>query len=118
MLGADVVVAEAQRFAQRQLEDLLGARRERDLTGRDLFAGADDAHDLRADALNGDVEALEDAGGQALLLAQQPEQDVLGADVVVLERARLFLGQDDHLAGSFGESLEHLLLGPSCRSSR
>ena len=50
---------------------------------------------------------LEDAGGQALLLAQQAEQDVLGADVVVLERARLLLGEDDHLAGSLCESLEH-----------
>ena len=50
---------------------------------------------------------LEDAGGQALLLTQQPEQDVLGADVVVLERPRLFLREDDHLTGTFGESLEH-----------
>ena len=106
VLGADVVVAERERLAQRQLEHLLGARRERDLAGGDLLAGADDPHHLGADALDGDVERLEDAGGQALLLAQQPEQDVLGADVVVLERARLFLGQDDDLTGSLCESLE------------
>ena len=106
VLGADVVVAERERLAQRQLQDLLGARRERDLSGGDLLAGADDPHHLRADALDGDVERLEDAGGQALLLAQQAEQDVLGADVVVLERARLFLGQDDYLTGSLCESLE------------
>jgi len=31
---------------------------------------------------------------------------VLGADVVVLQRARLFLGQDDYLTGSLCESLE------------
>ena len=107
VLGADVVVAEAQRLAQRELEHLLGARRERDLAGGDLLAGADDAHDLRAHALDGDVEALEDAGGEALLLAEQAEQDVLGADVVVLERPRLLLRENDHLAGSFCESLEH-----------
>ena len=107
VLGADVVVAEAQRLAQRELEHLLGARRERDLAGGDLLAGADDAHDLRAHALDGDVERLEHAGREALLLAQQAEQDVLGADVVVLERPRLLLGEDDHLAGSFCESLEH-----------
>ena len=107
VLGADVVVAERQRLAQRELEHLLRARRERDLAGGDLLAGADDAHDLRAHALDGDVEALEDAGRQALLLAQQAEQDVLGADVVVLERASLLLGEDDHLAGSLCESLEH-----------
>ena len=100
MLGADVVVAEGERLAQRQLEHLLGARRERDLAGGDLLAGADDAHDLGADALDGDVERLEHARGEALLLAQQAEQDVLGADVVVLERPGLFLGEDDDLAGS------------------
>ncbi len=98
---------ERQRLAQRQLEDLLGARRERDLAGGDLLTGADDPHDLGADALDGDVEGLEHAGGEALLLAQQPEQDVLGADVVVLEGPRLLLGEDDDLAGSLCESLEH-----------
>ena len=107
VLGADVVVAEAERLAQRQLEDLLGARRERDLTGGDLLTGADDAHDLCAHTLDGDVERLEHAGGKTLLFAQEAEQDVLGADVVVLERPRLFLRQDDHLAGSLCESLEH-----------
>ena len=74
VLGADVVVAEAQRLAQRELEHLLGARRERDLAGGDLLAGADDAHDLRAHALDGDVEALQHAGGETLLLAQQPSR--------------------------------------------
>ena len=91
VLGADVVVAQAQRLAQRQLENLLGARRERDLAGGDLLAGADDADDLRAHAFNGDVEGLEDASGETLLLAEKTEQDVLGADVVVLERPRLLL---------------------------
>jgi hypothetical protein len=33
---------------------------------------------------------------------------VLGADVVVLERASFLLGEDDHLTGSLCESLEHL----------
>ncbi len=92
VLGADVVVAERERLAQRQLEHLLGARREGDLAGGDLLTGADDPHDLGADALDGDVEGLEDAGGEALLLAEQAEQDVLRADVVVLEGPGLLLG--------------------------
>src|SRR5207244_1904045 len=116
-LRADVVVAQAQRLAQRVLEHLLGARRERDLAGGDLLAGADDAHDLRAHALDGDVEALQHPRGQALLLTQQPEQDVLGADVVVLERPRLLLRKNDHLPGPFCESLEHGVL-PSCERAR
>ena len=108
VLGADVVVAERERLAQRQLEHLLGARRERDLAGGDLLAGADDADDLGADALDGDVERLEHARGEALLLAQQPEQDVLGADVVVLQGPGFLLREDDHLPGPFCESLEQL----------
>ncbi len=106
MLGADVVVAKRERLAQRQLEHLLGARRERDLAGGDLLARADDADDLRAHPFDGDVEGLENPRGEALLLAQQAEQDVLGADVIVLEGARLLLGQDDYLASSLGESLK------------
>ena len=113
VLGADVVVSQAQRLAQRQLEHLLGARRERDLPGGDLLAGADDPHHLRAHALDGDVEALQHACSQALLLAQQSEEDVLGADVVVLERPRLLLRENDHLPGPFCESLEHGVI-PSC----
>jgi hypothetical protein len=92
VLGADVVVAKGERLAQGQLQDLLGSRREGNLAGGDFLTGTDDPHHLGADAFDGDVERLEDAGRQTLLLAQQTEQDVLGADVVVLERARLFLG--------------------------
>jgi hypothetical protein len=55
VLGADVVVAQRQGFAEGQLEDLLGARRERYLPGRHLFAGAHDAHDRRPHLFGGDL---------------------------------------------------------------
>src|SRR4051812_8826993 len=110
VLRADVVVAEAQCLAECELEHLLRARGERDLPGRHFLAGADDAHDLRTHALHSDVEGLEDTSRKSLLLAQQAEQDVLGADVVVLERSRFLLRENDDLTGSFCESLEHVLL--------
>ena len=44
----------------------------------------------------------------AVRFAQQAEQDVLGADVIVAKRARLVLSQHDDLAGALGEPLEHL----------
>jgi hypothetical protein len=37
----------------------------------------------------------------------ETEQDVLGADVVVVEHLRLFLGEHNHATGTVGESLEH-----------
>ena len=106
VLGADVVVAERQRLAQRELEHLLRARRERDLAGRDLVTLADDAGDLRPHLLDRDVERLEHARGKPFLLAQQAEQDVLRSDVVVLQCPRLVLRENDDLTSPFGESLE------------
>ena len=106
VLGADVVVAERERLAQRELEHLLRARRERDLAGRDLVALADDPGDLGANLLDRDVERLEHARGETLLLAEEPQQDVLGADVVVLQRPRLVLGEDDDLTSPLGEPLK------------
>ena len=53
-----------------------------------------------------DAERLERLGGDALALVDQPEQDVLGADVVVVEEASLLLRQDDDSAGPVGEPFE------------
>src|SRR5919108_659549 len=93
-------------FAQREFENLLRARRERNLPRRHLVALADDARNLGAHLLDRDVERFEHACCEPLFLPKEPKQDVLGADVVVLERSRLVLGKDDDLPGSFGEAFE------------
>ena len=113
VLGADVVVAELQRLTQRQLEDLLGPRGERDVPARRRAALADDLLDLAAHGLERDAERLEGLRGDALTLVDEPEQDVLGADVVVVEEARLFLGQDDDPAGPVGEPFEQESVPPT-----
>jgi hypothetical protein len=110
VLGADVVVSQRERLAQCQFEHLLRAGRERDLAGRDLIALADDPRDLRAYLFDRDVERLEHPRGETFLFAQQPEQDVLRSDVVVLERPSLVLGENDDLPGPFGESFEQKLV--------
>jgi hypothetical protein len=74
----------------------------------DLLARANDAADLGPDILEADAQRLERAGCDAFLFAKQPEQQVLGADVVVLERAGLVLREDDGLPCSVGEALEQL----------
>ena len=74
VLGADVVVAERERLAQRQLEHLLGARGERDLAGGDLLAGADDPDHLGADALDRDVERLEHAAARPSSSRRRPRR--------------------------------------------
>ena len=51
---------------------------------------------------------LSSAFAAAFALVDQPEQDVLGADVIVVEHPRLFLGEDDDPAGPIREPLEHV----------
>jgi hypothetical protein len=46
----------------------------------------------------------------------RPEQDVLGADVVVVEHPGLFLGQDDDPPCAVGEPLEHARSSQSGRA--
>ncbi|GMA38410.1 hypothetical protein GCM10025883_04550 [Mobilicoccus caccae] len=116
MLGADVVVAELQRFAQGQLKDLLGARRERDVPAAGLLALADDLLDLLAHGVERDAEAFQRLRGDALTLVDQAQQDVLGPDVVVVEHARFFLRQHDHTSGPVGEPLEHVTRSSLSRS--
>ena len=59
-----------------------------------------DADDLVADLVEVHAERLEDAGGDALALADEAEEQVLGADVVVAEPARLVDRQLDDPLGS------------------
>ena len=106
VLGPDVVVAELERLAQRELEHLLGAGRERDVARRRLAAVADDLFHLGAHGLERDAERLERLGGDSFALVDQAEQDVLGPDVVVVEQARFLLGEDDDPSRSVGEALE------------
>ena len=109
VLGADVVVTEGQGLPQRQLEDLRGARSEGDVPGGFLLALAGDLPDVLADRLQADPQRLKGLGGDAVALADQAEQDVLGADVVVTEHPGLFLSQDRNPPRPVGEPLEHLV---------
>ncbi len=108
VLGSDVIVAELQRFAQAQLKNLLGTRRERDVPRRLLLTGSDDVGHLLTHCVERDAHRLKRLCGDALALVDETEQNVLGSDVVVVQHLGLFLGQDDDAAGAVGESLEHL----------
>ena len=106
VLGADVVVAEAARLVDGQLDDPLGAGREADLADDRAIAAPDDELDRRPDLGQLDVHVLEHAGGDALALADEPEQQVLRADVVVVEPLRLVLRERQDLARAIRELVE------------
>jgi hypothetical protein len=81
--------AHLQRLAPRQLQHLLGSRSERDAPGRGLLALADDLLNLLADGLQADPQRLQRLGRGTLM--DKTEQDVLSADVAVMERPGLMV---------------------------
>src|SRR5205814_5001923 len=54
-------------------------------------------------------ERLQRPGRDTVALVDEAEQDVLGADVVVLKPAGFFLSQDHNPPGPVGKPLEHRL---------
>jgi len=108
MLGVDEAVAEVVRFPMRQLQRLLRARRERNMPGGCLLAAADNLLYLLADRLQPDPQRLQRLGRDSFLLVDQAEQEMLGADVVVVQHPGFFLRQDNYTPGPIGEPLEHV----------
>ena len=106
VLGADVVVAKPPRLIDRKLDDSLGPRRQAHLADDRPIAAADDELDRGADLGQLDVHVLEDARSDTLALADEAEQQVLGADVVVVEPLRLVLRERQDLACAVGELVE------------
>jgi hypothetical protein len=79
------------------------------VAGGRLLALADNLLDLLAHGLLADAERLQRLGGDAVALAGQAKQDVLGPDVVVVEHPGLFLRQDHNPPRPVGKPLEHLM---------
>ena len=106
VLRADVVVAQAARLVDGQLDDPLGAGRQADLAHDRSVAAADDELDRGADLGQLDVHVLEHARSDTLALAHEAQQQVLRADVVVVEPLRLVLGKRQDLACAISELVE------------
>ncbi len=108
VLGPDVVVAQRLGLLHGELEDPLRAGREGELgAGDGARALLHQPLDLGADLAQVDVEVLQDLGRDAAALLHEPEQDVLGPDVVVVELLRLLPREGHDLAGALCETVEH-----------
>ena len=89
-----VVVPEVPGLLHGELEDLLRARREGKLAHRHHGGtGLDDLLHLHADLVQVDPHVLEDVGGDAAALLNEAEEDVLRAEVLVVEPLRLLAGE-------------------------
>ena len=77
------------------------------MAGGLLLSLTNDVLDLLAHSVERDVQRLESLSGNAFTFVDQTEQDVLGADVVVVEHLGFFLRQDNDAASAVGKSLKH-----------
>ncbi len=88
-----------------------------DVTGRSLLALSDDLLDLAADTLQRDPQRLERLRRNTLAFVNEAKEDVLGADVVVVQHPGLFLSQDDDAPRAVCEAFEHRWLPASVDSA-
>ena len=108
VLGPDVVVQQAVGFLGGVLQDALGFGAEGDFDrGRDLLAKHGPAFDFLANAFEGEVRAGENAAGQTLALANQPEEEMLGLNRDAAELTRLVPREEKNPPRSFRIAFEH-----------
>ncbi len=106
VLRADVVVAETAGLVYGQLDDALGARRKPDLADDRTVPPPDDELDRRPDLGQLDVHVLQHARSHAFALPDEAEEQVLRADVVVVEPLGFVLRKSQDFAGAIRELVE------------
>ena len=107
MLRTDVAVAELARLVDRKLDHLLGARRQGDLAWRRrLFAAAD--HDLDRGARLGEIDPqrIKYPRSYPFAFADESQQEMLDAYVVMVETDRLVLRQGEDALRAVIEAVE------------
>ena len=77
------------------------------MTGWRRTALTDDLFDLCTHCFERNVERLESLGCNTLAFVDESEQNVLGADVRMIEQAGFFLSQHYDPAGPIGKAFEH-----------
>jgi hypothetical protein len=107
MPGSDVWVPQRQRFAQRQLQHLLGPRRERDHRPGALSTQRHDLHHPFTCSIGRHPQRAQRPTGIAVGVGEQAQQLMLGLDTSVPELSGYFLRIDHHLAGGLCEPFEH-----------
>ena len=108
VFGPHVVVVQVARFLDGILDDLLGSRSLGQLPHRHhLGAGLHDLLDLVADLPQVHIHVPQDGRGHAAALLDQPQEDMLGPHILMVESLGLLVGELHHLACTIGEAFIH-----------
>src|SRR6266699_1815087 len=111
-------MVEALRFIDGKLHHFLRPWGQTDFTRHEVIPTANNAFDGLTSPFEIDPQASEHVAGHAFPLAKQAKQKMLGADVVVVEALRLFLGKTHGMPGPLGEPVKTPPPVLACTSSR
>ena len=106
MFGTYIGMVHPPGFVYRQFDHFLGAGREADFALRRLFAAADDEFNGGTDFRQVNGKAGQHPGGYPFRFADQAEEDMLSADVVVVKALGFLLGQRQNPPRPLGKLLE------------
>ena len=117
VLGADVGMIERLRFLAGERENLLHARRVGNVADHLGFrAGADLFLDFHPHRLEIESHLLQDVDGNALPELDQPEQQMLGPDVIVIEAVGFLASERQDLLGARRKIIHYFSARESNRS--
>src|SRR5580704_3456875 len=107
MLGPHVLVAQSLGFLSREIQNAFAFLAEWNFyRGRDPFANGNARLDFLADRFDRAVRAQETVG-ERLILAQQPQQQMLRLDVRAAVLASLVPGEKNHAPSFFCIAFKH-----------
>src|SRR5256885_17226126 len=115
MLSTDVLVIQLPRFAHGELEDFFRARGVRKIRPSDLsrFSAFDCLDDVLMNLVELDAEILQNRGGDAFTLSDEPEQHMLGPKIFVVQPYGLLSRHAEDRSHSRSEERR---VGKECRS--
>ena len=109
VLGADVVMTQLQCFTQRQFENFFGTRCERNMTRWRRSTLANNFFNLSAYCFERNTQSFQSLRSHSFTFVNESEQDVLCADIAVIQQSGFFLGQHNNTTGPICEAFKHAL---------
>ena len=111
VLGTDVGVAELHGLLNGELDEAFGAGGKGDVSDNGPLTTGNGEREDFAHAREVDADTGKHASTDAVGFGDDAEEQVLGADVVVVEADGLFLSQDEDSFGALGEAGEGCVSG-------
>src|SRR5258707_7988519 len=103
MFCSNVMMIQATSFIHGEFDHLFSARGEANFTKNNVNSMTDYGLNSYADLIQLNAEVAQYFGGDPFSFTHKAEQEVFGANIIVLEALGLFLSETQDLPGPLGE---------------